>query len=124
MLGYVLSRILQKLHTKFQNNWRNNTMRSILEEFAFGNINPNDGAIKKGTRYEKIMNLVSDIENKLLTTLDGEPKELLIKFSSAQLEANAISNNDKFIYGYRLGVLMTMEVFKGSDDNIFGGEVL
>jgi hypothetical protein len=99
-------------------------MKSILEEFAFGNINPNDGTISKGSRYEKIMNLVADIENKLLITLDGEPKELLIKFSSAQLEANAISNNDKFIYGYRLGVLMTMEVFKGPDDNIFGEEVL
>ena len=30
--------------------------------------------------------------------LDGEAKELLIKFSSAQLEANTISNVDKFIY--------------------------
>ena len=99
-------------------------MRSILEEFALGNINPNDGTIKKGTRYAKVMNLVVDIENKLFSALDEEPKVLFSKYSNAQLEANAISNNDKFIYGYRLGVLMTMEVFKGSDDNIFGGEVL
>ena len=99
-------------------------MISILEEFALGNVNPNDGNIKKDTRYAKVMNLIVDIENKLLTTLDEEPKQLFSKYSNVQLEANAISNNDKFIYGYRLGVLMTMEVFKGSDDNIFGGEVL
>ena len=99
-------------------------MKSILEEFAFGNINPNDGTIPKGSRYERVMEIISDSEEKLLSALDGEPKELLIKFSSAQLEANAISNNDKFIYGYRLGVLMTMEVFTGTRNSIFGGEGL
>ena len=99
-------------------------MKSILEEFAYGNINPNDGTIPKGSHYEIITNLISTIEQKLLTALDGETKELLIKFSSAHLEANTISNNDKFIYGYRLGVLMTMEVFQDKDNAIFGREVL
>jgi len=32
------------------------------------------------------------------------------------------SEVDIFIYGYRLGVLMTMEVFTGKEDAIFGGE--
>ena len=59
-----------------------------------------------------------------MTMLDGEPKELLIKFSGAQLEANSISNTEKFIYGYRLGVLMTMEVFADREDAIFGREDL
>ena len=66
------------------------------------------------------MKTTSDSEEKLLSKLASEEKELLIKFSSAQLEANAISNNDKFIYGYRLGVLMTMEVFNGNENAIFG----
>jgi len=70
------------------------------------------------------MKIISDIEEKLLSALDVEPKELFIKFSPAQLEANAISNNDKFIYGYRLGVLMTMEIFTGTSNAIFGGEGL
>ena len=97
-------------------------MKSILENFAYGNINPDMGIIKKGSKYERIMETIADSEKKLLSMLDGEPKELLITFSSAQLEANSISNVDKFIYGYRLGVLMTMEVFNGRDDAIFGGE--
>ena len=97
-------------------------MKSILEAFAYGNIDPNVGTIKKGSRYERVIKTLSDSEEKLLPMLDGEAKELLIKFSSAQAEANAISNLDKFIYGYRLGVLMTMEVFTGREDEIFGGE--
>jgi len=97
-------------------------MKSILEAFAFGNINPNNGSIKKGSKYERVIKTISDSEEKLLVMLDGESKELLIKFSSAQQEANSISNIDKFICGYRLGVLMTMEVFKGTEEAIFGME--
>jgi hypothetical protein len=36
------------------------------------------------------------------------------------MEALSISCTHKFIYGYRLGVLMTMEVFNGSEDAIYG----
>ena len=96
-------------------------MKSILEEFALGNINPNVGYIKKGSKYESVMKTVSDSEKRLLTMLDEETKALFIKFSSAQSEANEISDTDKFIYGYRLGALMTMEVFQGTRDAIFGG---
>ena len=95
-------------------------MKSILEAFAYGNINPNDGSIKKGSRYGHVIAVISESEEKLLTMLDAEQKELLIKFSSAQLEANSISNTEKFIYGYRLGVLMTIEVFTDREDTIFG----
>ena len=94
-------------------------MTNILKEFAYGNLNPNNGTIIKGTRYETVLNTIAKSEEKLLSLLDGEPKELLIKFSLAQLEANAISGTDKFIDGYRLGVLMTMEVFKGDTNSSY-----
>lgn len=95
-------------------------MKSILKEFAYGNINPSIGTIKKGSKYERVMQTISDNEERLLSMLNGEAKELLVKFSSAQLEATAISNDDKFIYGYRLGMLMAIEVFKGIPDAIYG----
>ena len=97
-------------------------MKSILEAFAYGNINPNDGFFKKDSRYGRIIKTISESEEKLLAMLDGEPKELFMQFSSAQLESNSISNTDKFIYGYRLGMLMTMEVFTGAnrEEVIFG----
>jgi len=97
-------------------------MKSILEAFAYGNINPDVGTVKKGSQYERAIKTISDCEEKLLSILDGEPKELLIRFSSAQLEANAITNVDKFIYGYSLGVRMTMEVFTSRENAIFGRE--
>ena len=98
-------------------------MKSILEQFAFGNINPSNGTIPKGSYYERITNESSDIENKLLAALDGQLKESFIKYTGLRGEAIHISETDKFIYGYRLGVLMTMEVFKCKEDTIFGAEV-
>ena len=98
-------------------------MKNILEEFAYGNINPSVGSIKKGSYYERIVGEVNDRENKLLSSLEGEQREVFIKYTGKQSEAIHIAETDKFILGYRLGVLMTMEVFKGREDSIFGAEV-
>jgi len=97
-------------------------MKSILEAFAFGYINPDMGTVKKDSQYGNIMQTISDYENELLSMLDDKSKQLFVKLSSAQSEASSIVNVDKFIYGYRLGVLMTMEVFKGNEDAIYGNE--
>ena len=99
-------------------------MKSILQEFAIGNIDPHVGDIKKGSRYEHICNSANDKERELLSALEGNLKETFIKYTGDMAEAALIAETDKFIYGYRLGVLMTMEVFKGREDAIFGGEDL
>lgn len=95
-------------------------MKSILEEFARGNISPDVGYFRKDSHYGRTMRILSENEEKLLSALDGDLKEFLQKFSDAQAEINLLSGIDKFIYGYRLGVLMTMEVFNGSEEAIFG----
>ena len=95
-------------------------MKTILENFAFGNINPDVGSITRGSHYDKTMKALVENENKLSDELDGELAEIFKLYSDLQLEAAQITNTDKFIYGYRLGVLMTMEVFIGRNDAIFG----
>ena len=58
-----------------------------------------------------------------MSALEGKLKETLQQYVDAQAETNQITNTDKFIYGYRLGVLMTMEVFNGRHDAIFGRDI-
>jgi len=91
-------------------------MKSILEEFARGNISPNASSFKRDSHYGRTMKTVHDFETKLLSSLSGESKASFEQFSEAQAELNLITGIDRFIYGYRLGVLMTMEVFIGSDE--------
>lgn len=98
-------------------------MQSVLEEFARGNISPEPRFFKRGSRYGKAMQMVSDTEEKISSLLKDSDKELLKTFADAQAEISLLSGIDRFIYGYRLGVLMTMEVFDGKGDLIVGGEV-
>ena len=97
-------------------------MKSILEEFAYGNISPEPRFFKNNTHYGRTMKILSDSEEKLLSVLDGESKETLKKLTDAQAEISILSGVDRFMYGYRLGVLMTMEVFNGKENLIVGGE--
>ena len=94
--------------------------KSILEEFARGNISPNVGSVKRGSHYDRTMKDLVEAENKLTAGLGDELQETMKEYINHQAEANLISTTDSFIYGYRLGVLMTMEVFNGNDNAIFG----
>ena len=93
-------------------------MKNILEQFANGNINPAEGFIKKGSRYERMFNEEHDKETKLLAAMGEELKELFLEYTDLQKETAAMSETDSFIYGYRLGALMIMDVFNGKEDSI------
>jgi len=96
-------------------------MKSILEEFACGNISPEPRFIKRNSEYEKAVNTLSDTEEKLRVVLNDAGRELLSAFLDAQGAVNHMTNIDKFVYGYRLGALMTMEVLSDKEDLLTGG---
>ncbi|MCL2852637.1 MAG: hypothetical protein FWE20_06345 [Defluviitaleaceae bacterium] len=97
-------------------------MKSVLEEFACGGITGDRVFhLKKDSRYERIMEIFCECEDKLTSVLDDEMKETLKQLLEAQSDSSLIEGTERFICGYRLGVLMTMEVFNGSDEIISGG---
>lgn len=96
-------------------------MKSILEQFACGGINPAMRFIKRGSTYEKAVNTLCAAEEKLRAVLNEDERQLLTALIEAQGAVNDIANMDKFVHGYRLGVLMTMEVFSGKEDLASGG---
>ena len=95
-------------------------MKSILEEFARGNISPEPRFFKKDSHYGCTLEIMCSSQEKLLSALDEDLKETLEQFSDAQAKLSVLSDVDRFIYGYRLGVLMTMEVFNGKDSLVVG----
>ena len=92
-------------------------MKSVLEQLAQGNINPDKGTINS-PHYWQTTKTMEDGEIRLMAALDNECKELLKNLVTAYAEYNHICGIDNFIYGYRLGVLMTMEVFNYDDATI------
>jgi len=86
-------------------------MKSILEEFFYGNISPEVQSIERGSYYHEVMGVVASTEGKLLERLNEEEKEILRKFTDAQMELNRLTAIRSQIYGYKLGLLMTAETF-------------
>ena len=97
-------------------------MKSVLEALVYGEISPLEDTLDGDSHYDSIVKTISECEQKLFSVLDDESKELMTKFSSAHAEANEMINVDKFAYGFRLGVLMMMEVFAGKEGVVFGKE--
>ena len=99
-------------------------MRSILEEFAYGNVSPQAQYFDKNSKYGRAIELVAEIEEKLLDRLGAEERDLVEEYVDAQGEANQLTAVKNLIYGYRLGLTMTAEAFVGMDNLYAGGEDL
>ena len=87
--------------------------KSILEEFARGNINPAERPLIRNSHGDRAARKLVDSEDKLLAALNEREKELFKSFDKAQADISEISGVEMFVHGYRLGVLMTTEVFDG-----------
>lgn len=91
-------------------------MREILEAFAYGELRTENPFTEKNSAYGQAMDKMIANEEKLKAVLDENGIEALNKFSDANSDINNISCIERFIFGYRLGVLMTMEVFAGKNE--------
>lgn len=97
-------------------------MQSILEEFARGNISPEARSFERDSHYGHMMKKLTDAEDQLLVSLDEKQKRLFQEFTDAQTEITLSAEISRFVYGYRLGALMTLEVFEGKEKLIIGND--
>ena len=93
-------------------------MRRILEEFWYGNINPQDKQFNRGTKYDEAVRLLSKNEEKLIAMLDEKEKDIFEKFKDNQDEISKYNSADAFVAGFRLGARLVIESFS-EDDGFF-----
>jgi len=93
-------------------------MRSILEEFFYGNISPDVQPLKRNPAYNEALRVVVCNQKKLLAELSEGEKDLFEKYTDAQSEVDQLLGVESLIRGYKLGVLMTAEAF------ITGGDLI
>ena len=85
----------------------------ILEEFWYGNIQPNERIISPDSRHAELLKVVVQNENKLVLLLSEEAKELFDKFTEAQSELPSMNECDAFVLGFRLGGKFILEIIAG-----------
>ena len=90
-------------------------MGKILEAFANDELCIEPAYAKLSPQRKKLLDQSGELLTKLNEKLNDEEQELLSRFINTILDENYLYAQDRFIRGYRLGVLMTTEVFSEQD---------
>jgi hypothetical protein len=89
-------------------------MANIIEEFYYGNIEPQELNSELAHELKIKLSKLADKEEKLTALLNGEEKELFLDYAKSCTEFTSISNADSFITGFRLGARFTYDMFLGN----------
>ena len=86
-------------------------MSKFIEEFYYGNIDPQARSIKQNKAVKKQMEVLMLNEDYLTENLSGESKKKFLEFCNAWGVVNGESNLDSFIMGFRLGDNFAYDTF-------------
>lgn len=86
-------------------------MARFIEEFYYGNIDPQARSIKQNKTVQKEMAVLTKTEEQLTNALQDEQKKWFLDFSNAWSVVNGESNLDSFIMGFRLGANFAYDAF-------------
>lgn len=82
----------------------------ILEEFWYGNIGPTEYDTFSCKGYKTLQGLICRNEEKLLTTMTDEQKELFSRYTDCVREFQAMTECLLFQNSFKLGAKMMLEV--------------
>lgn len=87
-------------------------MGKFIEEFYYGNIDPQARSTKQNKKQMEILMLNEEF---LTEALSGENKKKFLDFVNAWSVVNGESNLDSFMMGFRLGANFTYDTFVATD---------
>ena len=82
-------------------------MKSILEELWYGNIHSYSNTSKE---TKELMGYIADHHDNLRATLTEKQKEILERFDDCYAELTDINEREIFVYAFRLGARIAIEV--------------
>ena len=90
-------------------------MGKFIEEFYYGNIDPQARSAKQNKAVQKQMEVLMLNEDFLTERLSGESKKKFLNFVNAWSVVNGESNLDSLMMGFRLGTNFTYDTFVATD---------
>ena len=83
---------------------------NILEDLYYGNVSPCDRDVRRGSKVDKLQNLVCQYELELNKTLTEKQTETLEKFKDAYSELYCCFERDMFAQGFITATKIMTEV--------------
>lgn len=90
-------------------------MSQFIEEFYYGNIDPQARSTKENKAVQKQMEVLMKSEDLLTNALKDKPKKWFLDYVNAWGVVNSESNLDSFIMGFRLGANFAYEAFVSTE---------
>ena len=85
-------------------------MRSIIEELFYDNICANIDCRSNSKETKQLMGYIANHHDELLSTLTDKQKEVLGKFDDCYAELTDINEREIFVYAFKLGMRIAIEV--------------
>ena len=85
-------------------------MRSIIEDLWYGNISPSTEQREEKKETKELRGYIADHHDNLQATLTDKQKEILEKFEDCYAELTDINEREIFVYAFRLGARIAIEV--------------
>ena len=86
-------------------------MAGFIEEFFYGNIDPQARSSTQNSAVQKEMQTLTDYEDELTNLLTGDEKKKFLSYVNAWGVVNGEGNLDSFIVGFRLGAAFMQDTF-------------
>ena len=91
-------------------------MKTILEELYDGNIYPDELIISKDPEYRPLNKRISDMLAMWKKKLSEEDYNQLETLLDLRSESSSMEASESFMYGFRLGALIMIEVLTGKEE--------
>lgn len=86
---------------------------TTLEDLYYGNINPHEMYINRGSQVDRLVKLIYKNEEALISTLTEQQKETFDKFKECQSELCDLTARQTFTDGFVLATRIMVEVMNG-----------
>ena len=83
---------------------------TVLEELWYGNLEPSEFDSSPGKEYKELLHLVSRNEEKLLSTMTKEQKELFSRYADCVREFQSLTELLLFQSSFKLGAKLMAEL--------------
>lgn len=90
----------------------------IISALYRGILNPMARKIVPGSDYQKYEREAFELEEALLSMLEGQSKEMFQCFIAAQSNLLRISGEDHFTDGFRMGAKFILEIYEKDDEQL------
>ena len=84
----------------------------MLSELWYGNIEPQDRTIPRNGEYKKLLTKICEYEEQFRGIFSPEQQKDFEDYENTTISVTAICEEAAFIYGFRLGAKIMLEVLE------------